>query len=124
MRGGWRSCLRESEVTSRETTPLTCDSTIQYNDPAVPSSPLQNIFEAVVDPKKGDFSAELAQHILGLQFTADEIERYESLAYRNQEGVLTRQELAELDAFVTANTFLMVLKSKARRSLRRRSPAA
>jgi hypothetical protein len=85
---------------------------------------LERIFEGLIDPKQGGFSAALAQHVLALKFNEEQVARYEALAYKNQDGTLTPDELAELDAYVTANTFLMVLQSKARRSLLHHSPAA
>jgi hypothetical protein len=87
-------------------------------------SPIERIFEAVLDSKQGNFSAELAQHVLSIKFTDEEKARYEALAYKNQNGALTPEELAEFDAYVTAESFLIVLKSKARRSLLHRTPAA
>ena len=87
-------------------------------------SALLNIFETLLDPKQGDLSPELAQHVLGIEFTDEQVKRYETLAYRHQDGALSPKEYAELDAYITANTFLTVLKSKARRSLLHRSPAA
>ena len=85
---------------------------------------LNDIFEGLIEPDHGDFSDALARHVLGITFSANQIARYEELAARNGEGALTGDERAELEAFVTANTFLMILKSKARRSLLQRAPAA
>jgi hypothetical protein len=85
---------------------------------------INDIFEAVIQPQNGDFSRQLAQHIIGLKFTEAQAARYEDLASRHQEGALNEDEIAELDAFVTANTFLMIIQSKARRSLMQHSPAA
>lgn len=85
---------------------------------------INDIFEAVIQPQSGDFSRQLAQHIIGLKFTDALVKRYEDLASRHQDGELNEEELAELDAFVTANTFLMIIQAKARRSLMQHSPAA
>lgn len=91
---------------------------------SIAMTPLNGIFEGLIDPGQGDFSAELAQYVLGLKFSDEQSARCEALSYKNQEGPLPPDERAELEAFVTANTFLMILQSKARRSLLRHSPAA
>jgi len=85
---------------------------------------LDDILEQVIAPDHGHFSSELAQHVLGLKFTDQQVARYETLAYRNQDGALTAEERGELEAFVMANTLLTVLKAKARRSMLQHSPAA
>ena len=84
---------------------------------------INEIFEGLVQPQQGDFSPQHAQYVIGLKFTDEQVARYEDLASRNQDGTLNEDELAELDAFVAANTFLMILQSKARRSLLQHTPA-
>jgi hypothetical protein len=85
---------------------------------------LDDILESLIDPGNGDFSPELARYILEMRFSEERAARYESLAEKNQDGALTPAEREELEAFVTANTLLMILKSKARRSLVERPSAA
>lgn len=85
---------------------------------------LNEIFEGIVAPEYGNFSAELAQYVLGLKFSDEQIARYETLADRNQSGSLTPEEKAELEGYVIANDFLTVLKLKARQSMLQQSPAA
>jgi hypothetical protein len=85
---------------------------------------INDIFEAVIQPLNGDYSRQLAQYVIGLNFTEAQHARYQDLASRNQDGSLTEEELAELDAFITANAFLTIIQSKARRSLMQHSPAA
>lgn len=87
-------------------------------------SKLDEILGGLIAPETGNFSAELARHVLAMRFTDDQANLYESLAERNQAALLSSVELEELDAFVTANMLLMVLKSKARRSLIEPAPAA
>jgi hypothetical protein len=82
------------------------------------------IVEGLVAPDDGDLAPVLAQYLLSLQFSKRQTARYETLAYKAQEGKLTPKEQDELDAFLTMETFLIVLKSKARRSLSNRAPAA
>lgn len=84
---------------------------------------LTEIFGGIIAPEYGNFSAELAQHVLGLKFTDEQIARFESLGDRNQDGSLTPEEKAELEGYVVANDFLTVLKLKARQSMLQQSPA-
>jgi hypothetical protein len=83
-----------------------------------------DIIGGLVDPGNGDFSAEHARYVLQLRFSDEQAARYSSLAKKNLEGALTPTEREELEAFVTANSLLMILKSKARRSLVERPSAA
>ena len=85
---------------------------------------ISDILGGMMDPSSGGFLPELAQYVIAMRFSDEQAARYEDLAYRNQEGSLTPDERAELDAFVAANTFLTILKSKARRSLAGRPSAA
>lgn len=86
-------------------------------------SAINDIFEGLIQPKSGDFSPQHAQFVIGLRFTEEQLARYEELAQKNKEGGLNEEELAELDAYLAANAFLMILQSKARRSLLQQSPA-
>ncbi|HZL38364.1 MAG TPA: hypothetical protein VFC78_23830 [Tepidisphaeraceae bacterium] len=77
-----------------------------------------SILERVIKPREGDFSEEHARYVLSLHFSPEDLARYELLAAKAQEGDLTDAEAAELDEFLEVNTLLIVLKSKARISLR------
>jgi hypothetical protein len=77
---------------------------------------LNDIFEGLIEPSRGGFCAELAQYVLGLNFSDEQVARYESLADRNQDGTLSPEERSELEGYVTANNFLMIMKLKARQS--------
>ena len=84
----------------------------------------QAILEGIVEPGDGTLGPALARYVLSLKFSEKQIARYERLAHRAQEGKLTPKQQAELEAFLATETFLIVLKAKARRSLSRRTPAA
>lgn len=71
-----------------------------------------------------DLPPEAAEYLLSLAFSDDDQARYRTLAERHNDGDLSGAELAELEGFVHANTFLMLLQSKARLSLSRHQPAA
>jgi hypothetical protein len=82
------------------------------------------ILDRILEPQQGGFSTEHAQYVLSLDFTPDEHARYAELAGKASSGTLTQQEQVELDEFLSVNTFLMLLQSKARVSLKQHSPAA
>lgn len=85
---------------------------------------LNDILEELIEPAEGGFSQEHAQYVLGIKFSEEMVRRYQDLASRNQEGELTPDEKNELKGFATANSILMILKLKARRSLMQHAPAA
>ena len=86
-------------------------------------SNIADIFEQLVQPEDAIFSPELAQYVVSLRFSPQQIARYEKLAERVQDDYLTVEERAELDAYVHANAILGIMKAKARRSLDRPTEA-
>ena len=77
------------------------------------------ILERVINPERGDFSAELARHVLALDFPPRDHERYQALSAKVSEGALDEQERAELEEYLDVNDFLTLMKAKARISLQR-----
>ena len=77
------------------------------------------ILARVLGRTPGELSPELARHLLDLGFNDDEKNRMHDLAARNQQGGLSAAEKEELLAYANAGTLLSILKSKARRALRR-----
>jgi hypothetical protein len=67
---------------------------------------------------------EIAEYFLALKLPEEAHRRYEALSAKAQEGSLSEDEKIELDDLLMANDVLMILHSKARTSLGRRSPAA
>jgi hypothetical protein len=61
----------------------------------------------------------VARHLLKLGFDADDEARIHELAGKNQEGEISRSELAELDQFVRVGAVLTILQSRARKLLRK-----
>jgi hypothetical protein len=78
------------------------------------------ILSRVLAGAEGELSAELARHILGLDFSGADKARMHELAVRNQGDELSAAEKEELFAYVKAGTLLSTLQSKARRSLKAR----
>lgn len=76
------------------------------------------ILSRVVQADKPDFEAEFARSLLRLTFDPGDTDRMNELAARAQEGDLTDEECLELEAYERVGTFLALLKSKARASLK------
>jgi hypothetical protein len=83
-----------------------------------------DLWERIIKPLEGDLSPDHARYILSLAFTPEEKARYEDLAYKNQGPDITSDERRELEDFVNVNMFMMLLKAKARLSLKRQGSAA
>lgn len=82
------------------------------------------ILEQIINPHEGSFSPEHARYVLSLRIPEFLKERYAELSEKSQEGSLSAEEQQELDEFLDADTFLSVLKSKARISLKNNGAAA
>ena len=82
------------------------------------------ILERIIEPEHGGFSEDHARYVLGLSFPNSLQQRYAILAEKAQQGTLSPDDQAELDEYLNANAFLMVLKSKARISLNQHNSAA
>jgi hypothetical protein len=83
-----------------------------------------DIFGSILEPRRGDLSPEHARYVLSLSLSETEKKRCETLSHKAQLGTLTQKQTHELDRLLMANSFLIVLKSKARRSLKRHPSAA
>lgn len=75
------------------------------------------ILARVLGNEHGEFSQEMARHILDLGFSDRDKARMQDLASRNQEDKLSAAEKDEMIAFSKAGTLLSILKSRARRAL-------
>ncbi len=70
--------------------------------------------ERLLRPLGRKLSRELADALVRLEADAEVQTRYDELASRNTEGVLTIEERAELESLVRANSILSLLKAQAR----------
>lgn len=70
--------------------------------------------ERLLRPLRRHLSAELADALARLEADVEVQTRYEELAGKNTEGVLTTEERAELESLVRANSILSLLKAQAR----------
>jgi len=70
--------------------------------------------ERLLRPLRRQLSTELADALVRLEADAEVQTRYEELAGKNTEGVLTVAERAELESLVRANSVLSLLKTQVR----------
>jgi hypothetical protein len=76
------------------------------------------ILDRVIEPQRGGFSPEHAKYVLSLGISAEQQYRYAQLSEKAQSGQLSEPEQSELDDFLSVNSLLMILQSKARISLK------
>jgi hypothetical protein len=97
---------------------------LHFRATLIPMATRATILERVIDPKRGNLSADFARYILALGFPPADQARYAELAAKAQEGPLSPDERAELDEFLDVNDFLTIVHSKARASLTQHNSAA
>ena len=85
---------------------------------------LLSLLERVIEPESGGLLPDHARYVLSLGFSSAERKRYLELSEKAQDGQLSPEDQAELDEFLTVNGLLMLLQSKARRSLNKPGTAA
>lgn len=73
----------------------------------------------LLDPVKADLSPEAAQYILNLKFPQSDIDRMQVLAEKAREGSLTVEDHIEMDNYERVGHVLSLMKSKARKSLKK-----
>jgi hypothetical protein len=78
------------------------------------------ILARVLANEEGKLPPEMARYLLTLGFNDSDKARMHDLAVRNQEDRLSPAEKEELAAFAKAGTLLSILKSRARRALKRK----
>ncbi len=70
--------------------------------------------ERLLRPLHRQLSRELADALVRLEADDEVQTRYEELAGKNTDGVLSAEEHAELESLVRANSILSLLKAQAR----------
>jgi len=83
-----------------------------------------DIFSRVIDPSNPTLTPDAARAVLQLAFLERDHQRMAELAAKSNEGTLAEDERRELEGYVFVGDVLAMLKSKARASLQRHSPAA
>ena len=79
------------------------------------------ILTRIAGPDEPAFSAAATKGILTLGFSPADKDRMHTLAAKAREGTLTSDEQAEVEAYSRIGSLLGILKSKARRALKRRT---
>ncbi|MEO6811797.1 MAG: hypothetical protein ABI353_22035 [Isosphaeraceae bacterium] len=85
----------------------------------MPECTRAGILGRVIEPGRATLGPEAARSLLALSFCEADRTRVEDLTSRNQQGLLTECERAELEEYIRANDVLSLLKLKARLSLER-----
>ena len=83
-----------------------------------------DIFSRLIDASNPTLTPDAAAGILQLGYSEADHARMAELAGKSNGGVLTPDERRELESYVFVGDVLSLLKSKARLSLRKQSPAA
>jgi len=83
-----------------------------------------DILERIIQPDNEDLNLEMAQWLLSWRFTEPDRQRMTDLSDKASLGTLSSDERRELDGYLLMGHLLAIAHSKARRSLKRRQPAA
>jgi hypothetical protein len=83
-----------------------------------------DIFSRLIDPSNPTLTPEAAKGLLQLAYSQADHARMAELARKSDDGTLTPEERREFESYVFVGDVLSLLKSKARLSLRKHSPAA
>ncbi len=75
------------------------------------------ILSRVIGPENPSFSDEAARCVLALRFNDADVERMNALAAKARQGMLSREEEAQLDAYLFVGAMVDLMHSKARLSL-------
>jgi hypothetical protein len=78
------------------------------------------ILTRIAGPEEPTLSSSAAKGILTLGFSAADKDRMHALAGKARAGTLTADEQAEVEAYSRVSSLLGIIKSKARRALKRR----
>lgn len=81
------------------------------------AKPHADVLRRVFDLPSHGMTRALAEGILALDFPEGDAERIETLNVRANEGELSDEESAELEAYININDLLAYWQSKARQSL-------
>lgn len=77
------------------------------------------LWERLLDPAGPELSSEAARYILDLHFPEPDVARMHSLAEKARESTLTLDEHIELDNYERVGHVLSLMKSRARRALKK-----
>ena len=76
------------------------------------------ILSEVIAPEEGNIAPDHARWFLDLEFRPAAIGRMNDLAEKSRQGILTDAERVEMEKYMRVGSFLSLIKSKARQSLK------
>lgn len=88
-----------------------------------PQAPLPDILSRLVNPRSAGWRSEMAEAIIGLQFSEQDQARATELAEKNGEGTITPEEKKEMEEFMLVGRFIDLMQSRARLSLKQHKAA-
>lgn len=86
---------------------------------SVTASSQGEILLRLIDPNRTGLSADAARSFLKLDFSEEDSRHMDELAEKARQGTLSTAEQAEIENYERVNNLLSILKSKARRSLKK-----
>lgn len=84
---------------------------------------MTSVLDRMLDPLSRCLDVESARRVTELQIDPTVQVRVDYLAERANEGLLTAEERAAYEAYITADDFISIIKRKAQRSLAGNGPA-
>jgi uncharacterized protein YnzC (UPF0291/DUF896 family) len=77
------------------------------------------ILSRLIRPEEDTLTPETAEGLLRIKFEQRDLDRMHELAVKNQDGLLTPQEQAEMENYRSVGFLLDLMHSKARRTLKK-----
>jgi hypothetical protein len=77
------------------------------------------ILRRLIKPNRADFSPEIAEALLSLDFDKLDRRRMQELSLKAQTGTLTQKDQEDLDSYRRVGYFVDLIRSKARLSLQK-----
>lgn len=85
----------------------------------IPTTTESEVLSRIIGVDQAGFTPDVARSLLEFEFPQVDVARMHELAEKNRSGELTDQEWEDMQAYMRVGTFLSLLKSKARNSLKR-----
>lgn len=108
------ACTIQTMAEAKQYSP---ENTLQ--DAPIISASEAALWGRLLDPVGTDLSPEAARYILNLRFPQSDIDRMQELAEKARAGTLSLEEHIEMDNYERVGHVLSLMKSKARKSLKK-----
>lgn len=86
---------------------------------STPTTHEAEILTRLFEPDQADLSPEAARSLLAVEFSSEDKTRMDQLATKARDGALSSAEEHEIESYTLVGSLLGIIKSKARRSLKR-----